>query len=109
MNVRLFHLCATHAWSAVTTDYRPASLGTEGFIHLSTEQQWRGTAARFFRGCDDLLLLELDAASLAGLVRFEPADGDEFPHLYGPLPRTAVVAVTNVSVDEAGRVTTRAR
>jgi uncharacterized protein (DUF952 family) len=104
MNARLFHLCSKPDWDRVTTEYRPGSLEAEGFIHLSTERQWRLTAARFFRGRDDLVLLELDAAAVAPLVRFERADGDDFPHLYGPLPRSAVISVTGVAVDAEGRV-----
>jgi uncharacterized protein (DUF952 family) len=36
-------------------------------------------------------------------VPFEPADGELFPHLYGPLPLAAVLEVHVVAEDAAGR------
>lgn len=94
MATALFHLTTDDAWRAAQPggEYRPASLSREGFIHLSTEAQWPLTARRFFAGQQGLVLLVIDAAKLVN-VRFERADEDEFPHLYGPLPCTAVVEV----------------
>ncbi len=83
--------------------YRPASLAREGFIHLSTEAQWQKTAARFFAGRTGLVLLAIDPERAGAEVRFEPADGELFPHLYGPLPLAAVLEVHVVAEDAAGR------
>lgn len=93
--MRLFHITTRQAWEAAQQAgvYRAPSLDTEGFIHLSTDRQWPGTANRFFRGQVGLLLLELDAERLGSPVRFEAADGDSFPHLYGALPVAAVTSV----------------
>ncbi len=100
----LFHLTTESAWTAAGHEYRPASLGTEGFIHLSTDVQWRLTAARFFRGQRGLVLLEIDRAAIEPALRFERADGDDFPHLYAALPRSAVRSVTPLEVDGLGNV-----
>ncbi len=91
--VQLFHITSRAAWAAAQEGgvYEPASLTSEGFIHLSTAQQWRATVQRFFAGQSDLVLLTIDPAGLD--VRYERADGDDFPHLYGALPVAAVVAV----------------
>jgi uncharacterized protein (DUF952 family) len=91
--VRLFHILTAVEWerARVGEAYRPASLATEGFIHLSTETQWQRTLARFFAGQPGMVLLEIEATGLD--VRFEPADGELFPHLYAPLPIAAVVSV----------------
>jgi uncharacterized protein (DUF952 family) len=83
--------------------YQPPSLAKEGFIHLSTAEQWRRTAARFFAGQQGLLLLELDVSGLD--VRFEAADGESFPHLYGPLPVGRAQRITGFVVDAAGAIT----
>jgi uncharacterized protein (DUF952 family) len=90
----LLHILDHATWESVRGGrvYRPASLDVEGFIHLSTERQWLATANRFFRGRADLILLVIDPARLSSEVRYEPADGDHFPHLYGPLELEAVVA-----------------
>lgn len=102
----LFHITTRSAWAAARAAgvYRAASLDTAGFIHLSDERQWLATANRFYRGCADLLLLELDAARLGAPVRWEPADGLLFPHLYGPLELAAVVAVTALPVGADGTI-----
>ena len=71
------------------------SLVTEGFIHLSGPDQVAIPADRFFAGRQDLLVLVVDPARLRDEVRWEPGDpaSIRFPHLYGPLPVTAVTSV----------------
>lgn len=100
----LFHITTQTEWERARAlgTYRAPSLDSEGFIHLSTSAQWRKTAGRFFKGQHHLVLLELDPSSLD--VRFEPADGDHFPHLYGALPASAVLRTTPFDVSAAGDV-----
>jgi uncharacterized protein (DUF952 family) len=91
----LFHITTREAWdrSQGAREYRPSSLATEGFIHLSTEEQWRHTLQRLFRDVADVVVLRIDPARLEPEVKYEPADGELFPHLYGPLATDAVVSV----------------
>jgi uncharacterized protein (DUF952 family) len=90
----LFHITTRTAWERArsTGVYQPESFAREGFLHLSTETQWPRTLARFYAGVPDLVLLVIDPAH-AGDIRYERADGDDFPHLYNPL---AIAAVTDV-------------
>ncbi|MBS1124241.1 MAG: hypothetical protein H6Q90_6469, partial [Deltaproteobacteria bacterium] len=74
-------------------EYRAASLEAEGFIHLSTAAQLPGTLRRFYRGVPDLVVLTIDPTRLRGELRYERADRDDFPHLYGPLELDAVIVV----------------
>jgi len=96
----LVHLIEPADWRAALADgaVRPPSLGSAGFVHLSTPDQVHLPAERLYPGRRDLVLLVLDPARLTAPVRFEdgvPADpgGMQFPHLYGPLPTSAVTAV----------------
>jgi uncharacterized protein (DUF952 family) len=67
--------------------YGADSLADEGFIHFSRWDQLAGTAARYHAGVSDLVVLVVDPAGLD--VRVEAG----FPHLYEPLPVTAVTEV----------------
>ncbi len=67
-------------------------------MHLSAPEQVHVPAGLLYPGRRDLLLLAVDPARLTDPVRLEPGDPADpdsmrFPHLYGPLPVTAVVAV----------------
>jgi uncharacterized protein (DUF952 family) len=101
----LFHLLACTDWERAQRlgEVRPESLVRQGFVHLSLEHQVLGTANRFFRGRSDLVLLRIDSAQLAAEVRMEEGEpGQLFPHLYGPLPVTAVIATTPMLPDASG-------
>ncbi|PYE86378.1 DUF952 domain-containing protein [Phyllobacterium leguminum] len=63
----------------------------DGYIHFSTAQHVRETAAKHFAGQDDLLLVAIDADVLGDELKYEAARGGAlFPHLYGDLPLAAV-------------------
>lgn len=75
----------------------------DGYLHFSTAQQVRETAARHFAGQDDLLLIAIDAERLGPDLRYEPSrGGDLFPHLYAPLPLSAVLWVKPLPVGRDG-------
>ena len=95
----LYHLVEAHAWEAAQASgmYEPPSLASEGFIHLSTAEQWPATRDRFYADTPDLLLLEIEETLLSAQVRYERADGQDFPHLYGPLEVDAVVSVKRLT------------
>jgi uncharacterized protein (DUF952 family) len=63
-----------------------------GFVHCSARAQLAPTARRFFPDEPTLIVVVLSVGALAD-VRWEAAPGGEsFPHVYGPLPRRAVLA-----------------
>ncbi len=101
----LYHVVAAETWQEAGESYRPASLVSEGFVHLSAAEQVAGTLRRFFSGQIGLVVLQIDFASIAPQVRWEAPVGvgegervETFPHLYGPLPREAVVSVSPANV-----------
>lgn len=93
---RLFHITDPADWPAAG-EYRPASLAAEGFVHCSFAGQVAGSAARHFPGRAGLVVVELDAAQV-GPVRVE----NGFPHVYGPIPVSAAVAVHDLAAFSAG-------
>ena len=85
---------------------RGRTLGEEGFIHCSYPHQV-GLVARSFYGDDpeSLVVLEVDRGRLGRTkVRLDhvPGAGQAYPHLYGPLPAAAVVAVRALAFDDDG-------
>jgi len=52
----------------------------------------------------DLVLVAVGAAELGGALKWEASRGGAlFPHLYGPLPLTAVRWVQALTLDDDGR------
>jgi uncharacterized protein (DUF952 family) len=85
-------------------EFKGASIDlTDGYIHLSTAEQARETAARHFAGQDGLVLVAVDAEKLGDKLVFEPSrGGDLFPHLYGPLTLDSVLWAKPLPLDADG-------
>lgn len=104
----LFHLTQRSLWESAlpagryTVSTRGVSLAEQGYIHCSLRHQLPGVAERFYADLDDLVVLVIDGSTLD--IRYEPVvpGGEEFPHLYGPLPVAAVTAVLPVNRDADG-------
>jgi uncharacterized protein (DUF952 family) len=98
----IFHIAEPETWRAqsptgrYTQSTRGTTLAETGFIHCSFRHQVAPVAGFVYADRrEPLVLLEIDPAKLGAPVKVEALDGapDEFPHIYGPLPVTAVVAV----------------
>jgi uncharacterized protein (DUF952 family) len=76
----------------------------DGFIHFSTAEQAAETAAKWFAGQHDLVLIAVDAAALGDKLKWELSRGGAlFPHLYGDLPLADVRRVDPLPLDASGR------
>lgn len=65
----------------------------DGYIHLSTAEQLDETVSKHFAGQDDLHIAAVDLDALADMVKWEPSRGGAlFPHVYGALPLSAIIA-----------------
>ena len=75
----------------------------DGYIHFSTAEQARETAAKHFAGQHGLMVLEIEAAALGDALKWEPSRGGAlFPHLYGPLDIRLVRRSDALPLGEAG-------
>jgi len=71
---------------------------TSGFIHCSSRDQIAGVAERVFGDDPELVVVAINADALGDLVRWEQVpDGGSYPHIYGSLPSSAVVAVHRIA------------
>lgn len=96
----LYHLATPEQWAGhrATGEIAPPSLVEEGFVHCSWGRQVAGTVAKHFDGVDELLALHLDEDALAGDLVEEDSysSGQAFPHVYAPIPTSAVRSVAVV-------------
>lgn len=98
----IWHVALPEDWLTATRvgiysiSTRSMTLDQVGFIHCAYPHQIAGVAQRFYDDCTELLLIQINPEQTGSTVVDEPpADGiDElFPHLYGPLPISAVTRV----------------
>ena len=108
----LWHITERDTWRTAEQDgeYRMSTRGVtleqEGFIHCSLRHQLRAVAELFYADADDLVVLIIDSEQVPADIRYEvPAPGAErYPHIYGPLPVSAVTEVVSVGRDGSGRM-----
>ena len=98
-DVLIFHIALESDWTAAkqTGEYRISTLGVTldeaGFIHASFADQVELIAELAYKNITEpLIVLALNTTDLAAQVKVEPAPdlNQSFPHIYGPIPTTAV-------------------
>lgn len=102
----IFHICRREEWTAALSAGRydgSSQDARDGFIHFSTGQHVRASAAKHRAGQADLVLLTVDPKQLGEALRWEPSRGGAlFPHLYGPLPLDAVRSIDDLPLSADG-------
>jgi uncharacterized protein (DUF952 family) len=96
----IYHITSLAEWEAarIRGVYQAESLQTDGFAHCATGWQVERIARLQFPGRSDLVVLGIDPELLRWDVRWEQTDGGEvFPHVYGPIPASAVISVHSLS------------
>ena len=91
----IFKILTENQWRQLGNDGvfdgAPVDLA-DGFVHFSTAEQVRETAAKHFAGQRDLWLIACDSDSLDDALRWEPSRGGAlFPHLYRQMLLAEVV------------------
>jgi uncharacterized protein (DUF952 family) len=104
-----FHLCPGETWATAVlglADGRPyeaASLATEGFIHCTDGVDALGVTFDRYYAADPrsfvALTVDLDAVGVPW--RYDVPDSP-YPHIYGPIPASAIVTVQSVERTAAG-------
>lgn len=78
----------------------------DGFMHFSSASQLVETLRLHFAGQDQLILAEIDPKRVAENLKWEPSRGGAlFPHLYAPLPMSAIIAHHPIAVASDGTTT----
>ncbi|MEV1078831.1 DUF952 domain-containing protein [Streptomyces sp. NPDC050211] len=100
----ILHITERSLWDAARArgtyemSTRGRTLQDEGFIHCSTRAQLPRVAEFLYgsyAGPDELVVLVIDPERLDVPLKYEApeGEGEEFPHVYGPVPVGAVVDV----------------
>ena len=103
-----FHMSPADLWAAADPNrpYEAPSLASEGFIHCTDgEEALIATADRHYASDPRpfvVLTVDLDAAGSPW--RIEDAAGI-YPHVYGPIDRSAIVEVRPMTRTDDGRFT----
>ena len=89
----IYKICPESLWREAEAAGRFSGAAidlADGYIHFSTGEQVRETAAKHFAGQRDLLLIAVDDATLGEALRYESSRGGAlFPHLHAALdPKT---------------------
>lgn len=96
----LFHIALPDDWREARSagTYRISTRGKPldevGFVHCSYPRQLTRIANFAYSDVAELLVLEIVPELLEAEIRSEPGEPDsdvDFPHIYGPIPTTAVV------------------
>jgi uncharacterized protein (DUF952 family) len=111
----IYHITSRKAWRDAQQrgDYRVESLETEGFIHCSQDTQVLPVAEKYYAGQRNLLVLKVDPSLLTSDLKCEPpaegapppgvAEGELFPHVYGPINLGAIVKVFDLETNSQGK------
>ena len=90
----IFKVVSTAEWSEAERlrEYRGSAKDrVDGFLHFSNAGQVPQTLAKHYAGLNDLVLVCVSAERLGPSLKYEAArDCQLYPHLYGPLPLSAV-------------------
>jgi len=97
--MRIFHIATLADWKQAEESgtYATSTFGRtleqEGFIHAARHDQVPLVRDRYYADvADPLVVLEVETDLLAAEVRDEQVGDEVFPHVYGPIPTSAVVA-----------------
>ena len=105
MSGTIYHVCKREEWEAGgNAPYAGSSQDRDdGFIHFSGPGQVRESVAKHRAGQDGLVLVAVESGRLGAALKWEPSrGGDLFPHLYGTLPRAAVISVHDLPLGADG-------
>ena len=111
----ILHLTTKRSWEEAlpignyTISTRNKTLAEVGFIHCSFPDQLEEVAGFVFAQCnEELVILHLDIKSLVEngvVVRVEDGgNGQNYPHIYGPIPCELVDAVSPAFMNSEGKL-----
>ena len=97
----IYYLTTDDDWQQRRDEPVVATPGPAGFVHCCDERQVAAVRAKYFPAETPVVALTLDPTRMESETRYEPgsAGGSErFPHVYGAINASEVVATETVTV-----------
>ena len=101
---KVFKVCEEDEWNTMKNNNffeGSKSDQCDGFIHFSTSEQLKETLEKHFKSKAELYLLEVKTNDL-NLVWEASRNKQLFPHLYQPLPLSAINKIYKIFLDTNG-------
>ncbi|MDA0798167.1 MAG: DUF952 domain-containing protein [Chloroflexi bacterium] len=99
----LIHVTTQEAWDSAggSGRYFPPGFDAEGFIHCCHRSQLERVLSDHFAAQVEVLLLVLEPSQITADIRYErAANGDDYPHIYGPIqPQAVTQSISAPKVD----------
>lgn len=104
--MQIAHICKKDSWEDALEKgfYDSSSLEDAGFIHCCRPEQIMDVANRFYKNESELVVLWIETSKVQSEIRFEQADGDTFPHIYGMINLDAVERVTPLALEDENKL-----
>lgn len=78
------------------------SIEEEGFIHASPKEQLTRVANKYYKNTVKPLILVVDKSKITAELKWEPAAGSLYPHIYGSLNADAIIKKQEIALNKNG-------
>ena len=102
----VYKICSKNEWNKAIIEkiYTGSEVDNrDGFIHLSTKKQLKETAAKHFKGQENLLIICFRVIKIKDKLKWEISRNEElFPHYYGNLEINKAEEIYNLNLNTNG-------
>jgi uncharacterized protein (DUF952 family) len=93
---------ADYETAVATGKFASASLATDHFIHASPFNQLNRVANKYYKELANVRLMVTALSKVGPVVKWEPATGGLYPHIYGELNMDAVLKAFPIAPNASG-------
>lgn len=104
----IFHIVTPSYWQTFDDKdvYFSETFNDEKFIHCSTIEQLPGVLQRYYKNAGEVVKLTINEEKLTTQPIYEAAaNGEEFPHIYGGINKSAITEIKKLVEISEGKYT----